>query len=180
MNELTVRTPTGHCFTVRPMRADDAGIVVAGFRGLSPDSLRHRFFVASAAQVADRLLEQVATLHDGELVILAFDDAGRLAGGARAICDPAESSSAELAITVADRWHGHGLGSALLALMLDQGRSLGLRSYRGWVQVDNRPARALLRRAGASFRFDEPGVLAFDLSLGVRSGMRSHTMAVAS
>ena len=44
MNERTVRTRDGGRFTVRPMTADDADVVLAGFNGLSPTSLRHRFF----------------------------------------------------------------------------------------------------------------------------------------
>jgi hypothetical protein len=50
-------------------------------------------------------------------------------------------------------------------------RSQGIERLTGHVLVDNGPAKALLRSAGAVLAFDEPGVLRFELPL-VRRGVR--------
>ena len=172
MNERTVRLRDGGRFEVRPMGPGDADLVLSGFRSLSPTSLRSRFFTPVPRITPDVEAELVRVDPD-HIVLLAFDDAGHLAGGARAIRDPRDPTAAELAVTVGDRYQGRGLASRLLRLLTGLARDAGVHHLTGYVQVENAAARSLLIRYGAVCRFDEPGILAFAIPLDRRL-LRQH------
>lgn len=165
MSEL-VRLADGGTFLVRAMRLSDAPVVAAGFRSLSPASRRSRFF-SPAVELDGRLLDDLVTVDPGvRIVLLAFEpDGGLLAGGARAVRRPGDAAVADVAVTVGDRNQGRGLGTALLRSLRREARAQGIERLAGHVLADNVPAKAMLRRAGARFTFDEPGVLVFDLAL---------------
>jgi ribosomal protein S18 acetylase RimI-like enzyme len=171
MSEL-IRLADGTTVVVRPMRRDDGPAVRDGFRSLSLDSLRRRFF-SPAPRLTPELLDELTRVDPaGRIVLLAFEtDTGRLAGGARAIRLPADPGAADIAITVGDACQGRGLGSALLRELHRAARSQGIERFTGNVLVDNGPAKRMLRSAGAHLEFDEPGVLRFEIPV-LRRGVR--------
>lgn len=173
MNERTLRLRDGGQFEVRAMEPDDAEVVLAGFRSLSPDSLRSRFFTAVPRITPDVEEQLVRVDHHDRIVLLAFDEAGHLAGGARAIRDRFDPSSAEVAVTVGDPYQQRGLGSRLLRHLGGVAWAQGIDHLVGHVLVENVAARTLLVRHGAMCRLDEPGVLAFAIPLDRRM-VRTH------
>jgi len=166
MNEL-LTLPDGGRFVVRPMRAADAAAVRAGFAALSPESLRLRFF-SPVPRVAESTLAELTAVDPAhQLVLLAFDadGGGTLAGGVRAVRHDGDATLADVAVTVAEAQRGRGLGGALLRRVRRAALAEGIRSLGGHVLVENGPARAMLRRTGATTHFDEPGVLRFEIPL---------------
>jgi GNAT superfamily N-acetyltransferase len=99
------------------------------------------------------------------LVLLAFDEGGHLAGGARAVRHADAWSTADIAVTVGDDYQRNGLGTKLLRLLGQEAVGAGIDRMTGHVLVDNAGGRNLLIRNGAMVRFDEPGVLAFEIPL---------------
>lgn len=173
MNERTLRLRDGGRFEVRAMEPDDAEVVLAGFRSLSPDSLRSRFFTPVPRITPDVEHELVRVDHHDRIVLLAFDEHGHLAGGARAIRDRHDASAAEVAVTVGDPYQRRGLGSRLLRHLGGVAWAQGIDHLVGHVLVENVAARTLLVRHGAICRLDEPGVLAFAIPLDRRMA-RTH------
>ena len=68
-----------------------------------------------------------------------------LLGIARADCAP-HGRSAEIGVTVADRWQGHGVGSALLRQLIETARRIGFESLFAEVLPANGQMRCLLKR----------------------------------
>ena len=151
------------------MEPGDADLVLAGFRSLSPASLRSRFFTAVPKITPDVEDALVRVDHHDRIVLLAFDDHGHLAGGARAIRDRLVPTSAEVAVTVGDAYQRRGLGSRLLRHVGGEAWNQGIDHLVGHVLVDNAAARTMLVRNGAVCRLDEPGVLAFSIPLDRRA-----------
>jgi GNAT superfamily N-acetyltransferase len=167
MNERTVRLRDGGRFTVRAMEPDDAAVVLAGFRSLSPASLRSRFFTA-VPRITPEIEAELVRVDADHVVLLAFDEQGHLAGGARAIRDHLEPTAAEVAVTVGDGHQGRGLGSRLLRILGGVAWNEGIDHLTGYVKIENAAARTLLVRSGAICRLDEPGILAFAIPLDRR------------
>jgi len=70
--------------------------------------------------------------------------------------DPA---TADIAVTVADDWQGHGVGTALVSALLER-RPAAVTRLRTVVDAGNRASLALLAGAGRlSSHPDSPGVL---------------------
>lgn len=165
MNERTILSSGGDVVTVRPLTSADADAVVAGYQQLSPASIRQRFFTPRISHLGPRFLADLATERDDHVVLLAFERSGTLVGEARGILDATRPTSAELALTVGDRWQGRGIGSALWDLLAADLRAAGIHRLRGHTQTDNHRARALLSRRSAIVWVDEPGVLGFEILL---------------
>lgn len=66
-------------------------------------------------------------------------------------------ADAELAITVADPWHRRGLAAALLTMLSDHARAVGIRRFTADMLADSSAVRALVRAAGGTGeRFEGP------------------------
>lgn len=70
--------------------------------------------------------------------------------------------SAEFALLVGDQWQGLGLGSRLLKLLIESGRTAGLETIVGHVLPENHQMQHLCRKAGFELhhKLGEPEVLA--------------------
>jgi acetyltransferase len=69
-------------------------------------------------------------------------------GVVRFIRYPSAPEDAELAITVADSWHGRGLATELLRTLSERAVDVGVRRFRAEVMADNEAVLRLLRSAG--------------------------------
>lgn len=74
-------------------------------------------------------------------------------GIGRFVTDPG-NETAEFGLLIEDALHKHGFGSALMQLILEQARALGVRALTGFVLTENEPMRRLLKK----FRFTEYSV----------------------
>jgi acetyltransferase len=80
-------------------------------------------------------------------------------GVARFVRDPADPSSAEFAVVVADDAQGRGIGTLLLEVIAVIAASRKVRLLTGLCFAENRTIQHMLSKLGASFSMDGPGVV---------------------
>lgn len=76
----------------------------------------------------------------------------KMLGVARLMGDP-DGSTAELAVTVGDPWHGKGIGAALMGDLLDIAAARGMEHLWGILLPENTQMLALARKAGCRVSF---------------------------
>ena len=71
-----------------------------------------------------------------------------IVGVARFAALPDEPRVVDVAVTIGDRWQRRGLGTALLARLIDRATDEGHLALRASALAENTPSIAMLRRAG--------------------------------
>lgn len=132
--------------TIRQLDGQDAKALVAALRRADPMDLRRRFLgVPPPTSFLVNQLRNADGLHD--LVLGAFDDAGRLVGVAQ-FDRPDDKPTAEVAIEVAKDWQQDGLGIALLSRLMELARDRGIHEFTATYFADNIPILRLLHDVG--------------------------------
>ncbi len=137
---------------ILPLTAGDREAVRRGFEELSEQSREHRF-LTSVPHLTEVMLDHLVDEVDGidhvalALVVVDEEGTGVPAGVARIIRYPERPASADVAVTVHDRWQGRGVATALLAELMRQ-RPAGITRIDTTVAADNEASLALLRRLG--------------------------------
>ena len=138
----------------RPVGPDDKPLLERGMANLSPASRRLRF------------MSSVDNLSRSQLAYLTeIDHRSHLAWGALAAGEPVAvarlirrsdvSPSAEIAITVVDDWQGRGVGTLLVRLLAEIGRSLGIETFDFEALPENQGIVRLLGGFGAVHSLSE-------------------------
>jgi acetyltransferase len=128
-----------HKLSIRRLTRQDAALVQAFVRGLSPRSRRERYFSA-ISELPPQELERTTRRSDPlDASLAAFDG--------NALVALAECAGGEIALVVADPLQGLGVGRELMQRLLDHARGASLPVLHGLVRDGN---RAMLRLA-ASF-----------------------------
>jgi len=159
---LTTSWPVffGHAVVVRPLLPTDVDLEIALGRSLSSESLYHRFLnggIKLNPRLLDRLL-RVDFSRDLALIATAtFAGDETPLGVARYARLDDDAHAAEFAVTVADAWHGYGIGKRLLARLIDCAAAAGLRHLVGDVHATNRRMLGLAGALGFSTRFHSEG-----------------------
>jgi GNAT superfamily N-acetyltransferase len=135
-----------------PLLPTDARALREGFRQLSADSRRSRFLTALGDlddAMLRRLVDGVDGVHHIALVLTVFPPAGHEepVGVARLVQDPADPATADIAVTVTDRWQGCGVGRALVSALM-QRRPAAVSRLHTAVEAGNQASLALLARTG--------------------------------
>jgi len=94
--------------------------------------------------------------YDRELALIALDGRRRgekIVAVARYVANP-DAESAEFAVVVADALHRHGLGPAIMRLLIACARKRGFRRLVGTVLATNAPMLAMIGRLGFEARPD--------------------------
>ena len=135
---------------IRSIEAADAMLIREFVRSLSFKTRYLRFMSGVrelSAQMVDRLT-RIDHRRDAALIgIVNADGADRIVGVARYATN-ADGESCDFAIVVADEWQRRGLGSRLLALLVDKASSRGLKRVRGDILAINAPMAAFARAHG--------------------------------
>jgi acetyltransferase len=144
---------------IRPIRPEDAPLLKALFATLSQQTVYFRFF-APLKQLPSNMLARFTQIdYDREIAMVAVRETagneemmavGRIIKG----IDP---TSAEFSILVGDRWHGHGIGAALLSLCLKIARTQGVRKIWGCVLAENTQMLNLGRKLHFNIRRGKEG-----------------------
>src|SRR5215210_6244804 len=120
-----------------------------GLRRLSDESVHRRFLTPkrSFSRTELRYLTEV----DGRdhVALVAESPSGptrRLIAVARFVRLVDDPDAAEVAITVADEWHGRGLGSMLGEHLAHAARNRDIRRFTATMAADNTPAHRLMAR----------------------------------
>ena len=85
--------------------------------------------------------------HDRRAAIVAAGPDGELIGVARYGTEPGVDE-AEIAVVVQDAWQGRGLGTILLAALLDHAARRGITKFLAYVLADNHRMLRLVGRQG--------------------------------
>jgi nucleotide-binding universal stress UspA family protein/RimJ/RimL family protein N-acetyltransferase len=151
---------------VRPIRVADRGLLREAFEHLGPES-RYRRFLAPIHELSEAMLTHFSNVdhHDHEALVAIDPGSGRLIGVARYIRLAEETSAAELAVTVADEWQADGVGTVLVALLIDRARDEGISRFVGSMYWRNPPMHHLLAELGRPDVHGSDGVDAFSLEL---------------
>lgn len=140
-----VELPDGAEVAVRPIRSDDRGQLLDGFDRLSPESRYRRFLSPATGLTAEQLAYLTDVDHHDHEALVAVDVVtGAGVGVARFIRSRDDPQIAEFAVAVIDAWHGRGVGTVLLALLIDRAREEGIERFLGTVLSRNRPMLELL------------------------------------
>ena len=161
----------GEGLFIRPIRPEDAPLLVGLFETLSPRSVYFRFFAPLKALNPDMLVRLTQIDYDREVALAAFPEAdrSRMLGVARVIREP-DGRTAEFAVMVGDPWQGRGIGAELLRRCLVIARERGLARVWGLVLPENRRMIALGRKLGFSVAPDKDSgdfLLRADLTEGM-------------
>lgn len=160
---------------VRPIGPDDAPLLQAFVRRLSPKSRRFRFFVAlaelSAAQL-DRFVNVEPARGIALVALAAGRDGSVIVGEARFALEQ-DQDHAEFAVVVADEFQRRGLGRHLVSRLMATAWRRGVRRLFGEIKSDNRAMLALAMHLGFRLRGsldDESVVLATLLASTASTG----------
>lgn len=126
---------------VRPIRPTDKPLMVTGFEQLTPKARFQRFFAPVRKLSASDLAYLTEIDHVDHEALIAIDpEDGSLIGVARYV-RTRPSNEAEVAIIVADAWHGQGLGTALLKRLARRAVDEGIEFFLALILVENTTAR---------------------------------------
>ncbi len=157
----------GTPYRIRPIGVDDRHLMLACFERLSPESRRSRFFaVKPALSESDLAFLTSADGFDhlalGAIRLDARGEEVELLGAARCIRLGADSDSSELALAVADKAQGQGVGRLLLTHLTEDARARGIRRFRCEVLATNDGMRALLAGPDSRVSWLDNGTLEYD------------------
>jgi CRP-like cAMP-binding protein len=158
---VPVTLPDGRVLALRCLLPSDREGFVEGIHRLSRESLRRRFFSGGEpnSHVIDYLLSMNFMDH---FAWLAFDPAvpgGQGVAVARFIRDREHPYRAEVAFSVVDDFQGHGIGTMLLGALACAAELARIDAFVAQVLEENERMRRVFAKAGATFVFDEPGVV---------------------
>ncbi len=136
-----------------PLR-DGAVVVLRRATGRDSAALRSFHLHLSARTVYRRFMTPTPRLPESTLAYLTDVDApdrdvivatvgGRIVGEGR-FHRAAGTADAEIALVVADHWHGRGIGPALSSRLARLARLRGIVAFTGTMLADNEPARSVL------------------------------------
>lgn len=135
---------------IRAIRPDDKERLLAHFRALSPDSLRHRFMgmrrELTTAELV-RLCEVDFRDHVALVATLGEGTDERVIGVGRFI-RRTEPGRAEVAFAVRDEYQGHGIGTLLLGHLAQIARAIGIGEFEADVLGDNRQMLEVFEHSG--------------------------------
>jgi RimJ/RimL family protein N-acetyltransferase len=146
------KLPDGTMVLIWPLLPSDREAVREAYEHLSEES-RHQRFLASVPHLTETMLDHLVDEVDGvdhvalALVAIGNDHVGVPTGVARMIRYPHDPTAADVAVTVADEWHGRGVATTLLAELM-RVRPRGVARIVTTVSADNEASLAMLRRLG--------------------------------
>ena len=148
--EEHVQTTMGVDLFVRPIRPEDAPLLVDLFDTMSPRSIYLRFFTPLKHLSQSMLVRFTQIDYDREIAMVALTGSPsqeKMISVARIISER-NLKDAEFSVVVADNWQGKGIGAALLKKCLSIARGHGLERVHGIVLAENTQMLALGKKLG--------------------------------
>ena len=150
---------------IRPGRTGDGEALRHAFERFSEESRYFRFFTPTPrlSQATEAALTAVDDhkqyawgVFDPSRPSEVGDESGLAIAAARLYIDADDPSTAEATLAVVDEYHGRGLGSLLMELLISTAAVLELDSVIFDVLADNRPMRGVLKKLGDPVQNGEP------------------------
>ena len=111
---LPISLHDGTAVVLRPQTPGDRLALAEFFARLSPHSRYQRFFTGMPPKLPSSMLDALANVDDHRHVCIVAVREGRILGAARYMRRPESPAVADVAFTVADEFHGRGLGGLLM------------------------------------------------------------------
>lgn len=168
--EREARTKDGYPFMIRPIKPEDAPLMVALFTSLSPRSIYHRFFTPLKTLSPKMLVLLTQIDYDRDMALVALERSGpveSMLGVARLMSDP-DVTRSEFAVLVADPWQGKGIGATLMKDLIRIAQGRGIKIIYGIILAENRQMLALARKLGFNVR-REPVTNLFDVQIDLET-----------
>ena len=158
-------TADGVELVLRPLRPDDRDALTTGIEAMSDESLYRRFFTGGrpSEDVIAHLLHVDYVDHFAWVVGESASERGL--GVARYNRRSDRPQVAEAAFAVVDAEQGRGLGTLMLGALAVAADAAGIDRLCAEVLADNRPMRAVLDKAGASWESVEAGVVVTEIEV---------------
>ncbi len=158
---------------IRPIRPEDAPLLLESFEALSQRSIYLRFF-SPIKRLSPAMLVRLTQIdYDREIALVAMQpgpDGERMLGVGRIIATR-NPRQAEFSIIVADAWQGQGIGAALLQRCLAIARDHGIEKVWGVVLAENSEMLALGRKLG--FQVKRAGGAEYELTIDLTAERRA-------
>jgi len=164
--EKHTTTNAGVDIFIRPIRPEDAPLLVELFESLSPRSIYMRFFTPLKYLSPSMLARFTQIDYDREIALVAISESQsdeKMLAVARVIVGR-NLREAEFAVAVSDPWQGKGIGASLLQRCLSIAKERGIQRVMGTVLAENTQMLALGRKLGFSIK-KEQGVPEYELSI---------------
>ena len=154
-------------YRVRPMRPADANLYPDFLASVTPEDLRMRFLVPTRSLSEEAIVRLSQLDYSRDIAFVALEPVtNALAGIVRYSADP-DHETGEYSALVRSDLQGHGLGTAMLRLLIDYARDSGLRELTGLVLREN--GEMLDVAAALGFKSEsepgEPGLVRVTLPL---------------
>ena len=157
---------TANGLLVRRLEAADGAALADLFERMSAESRRLRYLAVKPRLSGRELAYLTDVDHVRHEALAAVDGRGRLVAVARyAELSPC---TADVAVEVADEYHGRGIGADLMRRIAERARENGYLRLSATTLWENGAARALFKRLG--YRATGSGGAAVDLELRLRDG----------
>ena len=150
---------------IRPIRPEDAPLLVDLFETLSPRSIYLRFFTPMKRLPHNMLALFTQIDYDRHIALVAMSESQpdeKMLGVAR-IIHGRNLREAEFSVVVSDSWQGKGIGAALLQRCLLIAKERGIQRLMGTVLAENTQMLALGRKLGFNIK-KEQDVPEYELS----------------
>ncbi len=148
---------------IRPIRSDDAELLVEFYSRVSDESKYYRFF-SPMPNLSDRDVKRFTEVDHVTRVALVLTTAGQMMAVGR--FDVIEPGRAEVAFLVEDVHQGRGIGQLLLEHLAQAGRERGVERFVAEVLPDNHAMIHTFKDAGyrVASAFDD-GVMEFEFEI---------------
>jgi acetyltransferase len=143
-------TSKGFKLWVRPIKPEDAPLLLDLFDTMSRRSIYYRFFSPLKSISRSMLAKFTQIDYDRELALVAVEKqekGERVIGVVRLVCDP-DRKKANFALVVGDPWQGKGVGKRLMQKCLSAAKDYGIETLQGEVLAENNEMLALCRSLG--------------------------------
>ncbi|MBN2105396.1 GNAT family N-acetyltransferase [bacterium] len=153
---------------IRPFRPSDINQILIGFSKMSERSRYRRFFHPVRELPESHLKELLDVDGYNNLAICAgviHPDGWEGAGIARFKRIEPNSKTADIALTIIDKYQGYGLGGLLVEVLTRKALEAGVSSFEGHVLPDNVTMIKILKRRNAQNQLIEGPVYHFRMPL---------------
>ena len=148
--ETTTRTRDGLDIFIRPIKPEDASLLLELCHDLSQESIYYRFHSPLKTLPKEMLARFTQIDYDRDMALVAMDRSHseeKILGVAN-LMSKAGGIEPEFAVVVGDPWQGKGVGAVLMEHLIAIARERDMASIWGFVLTENTHMLALARKLG--------------------------------
>ncbi|MDH3744865.1 MAG: GNAT family N-acetyltransferase [Acidobacteriota bacterium] len=136
---------------LRPLKLVDEALLHDLFYKLSPESINYRFFQLIRSMPHKKLQEFLRIDYEADMALVvltgSLDEDAQMIAIAHYLKDP-RSNFAEAAFLVRDDWQGKGIGTRLMAELVQTAQSQGIAGFTADVLADNKSMMRVFHKCG--------------------------------